>query len=245
MVNDAKTVPADDLEILALEPPRASAKSKETKEVQKMLYAILATSRKLRHYFEYYKIAVVTEFPLGDILHNKEANDHIIKWAVELDTYSIELRSRHTIKSHALADFVAEWTEIQEPIPVACPEHKVMYFDGALNINGAGDGILFITPTEDKLHYVLRIHFLASNNAVEYEACLHRLRIAIELSIKHLMVYRDSALVINQVNKDWSYSNEKMDAYCTEIRKLERKFYGIEYHHVVQDQNQLADHLSR
>ena len=33
MVNDAKTVPADDLEIPALEPPRASAKSKETKEV--------------------------------------------------------------------------------------------------------------------------------------------------------------------------------------------------------------------
>ena len=33
MVNDAKTVPADDLEILALEPPHASAKSKETKEV--------------------------------------------------------------------------------------------------------------------------------------------------------------------------------------------------------------------
>ena len=33
VVNDAKTVPVDDLEILALEPPRASAKSKETKEV--------------------------------------------------------------------------------------------------------------------------------------------------------------------------------------------------------------------
>ena len=33
MVTDAKMVPTDDLEILALEPPRASAKSKETKEV--------------------------------------------------------------------------------------------------------------------------------------------------------------------------------------------------------------------
>ena len=47
-------------------------------QVQKLLYAILITSRKLRHYFEYYKIAVVTEFPLGDILHNKEANGRII-----------------------------------------------------------------------------------------------------------------------------------------------------------------------
>jgi len=33
MVTDAKTVSADDLEIPALEPPHASSKSKETKEV--------------------------------------------------------------------------------------------------------------------------------------------------------------------------------------------------------------------
>ena len=33
MVTNAKMVPADDLKIPALEPPRASAKSKETKEV--------------------------------------------------------------------------------------------------------------------------------------------------------------------------------------------------------------------
>ena len=37
-------------------------------QVQKLLYAILITLRKLRHYFKYYKIDVVTKFPLGDIL---------------------------------------------------------------------------------------------------------------------------------------------------------------------------------
>ena len=52
-------------------------------------------------------------------------------------------------------------------------------------------------------------------------------------------------LVINQLNKDWPCSSEKMDAYCTKIRKLEGKFYGIEYHHVVRDQNQPADQLSK
>ncbi|XP_066316553.1 uncharacterized protein [Miscanthus floridulus] len=120
-----------------------------------------------------------------------------------------------------------------------------MYFDGALNINGVGAGILFITPTKDKLRYVLRIHFLASNNAVEYEACLHGLHIAVELGVKRLMVYGDSTLVINQLNKDWSYSSEKMDSYCAEIRRFEGKFYGIEYHHVARDHNQIADQLSK
>jgi len=48
-----------------------------------------------------------------------------------------------------------------------------MFFDGSLNINGAGAGILFISPNKDKLCYVLRILFLASNNVTKYEACLH------------------------------------------------------------------------
>ena len=35
-----------------------------------------------------------------------------------------------------------------------------------------------------------------------------------------------------------------MDAYCKSIRKLEGRFYGIEYTHVVRDKNQAADALS-
>ena len=58
-----------------------------------------------------------------------------------------------------------------------------------------------------------------------------------ELGVKHLYVYGDSALVINQLNKDWDTTSEKMDAYCKSIRKLEGKFYGIEYTHVVRDKN--------
>jgi lantibiotic modifying enzyme len=36
-----------------------------------------------------------------------------------------------------------------------------------------------------------------------------------------------------------------MYAYCKEIRKLEDKFYGIKYTHVIQDKNQAADELSK
>jgi hypothetical protein len=36
-----------------------------------------------------------------------------------------------------------------------------------------------------------------------------------------------------------------MDAYCKEIRKLEGKFYGIEYTHVVREKNKAADELSK
>ena len=102
-----------------------------------------------------------------------------------------------------------------------------------------------MSPSKEQLRYVLRIYFPASNNAAEYEACLHGLRIAVELGVKHLYVYGDSALVINQLNKDWDTTSEKMDAYCKSIRKLEGRFYGIEYIHVVRDKNQAADALSK
>jgi ribonuclease HI len=100
------------------------------------------------------------------------------------------------------------------PVPDSSLEHWKMYFDGSLNINGARAGVYFILSPGDKLSYVLRIHFKASNNAAEYEAALHGIRIAVELDIKWFMVFGDSALIINQVNKDWDYTSERMDAYC-------------------------------
>jgi hypothetical protein len=52
--------------------------------VQKLLYAILITSRKLHHYFDECKITVITDFPLVDILHNQDVKGRISKLAVEL-----------------------------------------------------------------------------------------------------------------------------------------------------------------
>jgi hypothetical protein len=52
-------------------------------------------------------------------------------------------------------------------------------------------------------------------------------------------------VVINQVNKSWDYNKENMDAYCLEVRKLEKKICGLEFHHVVYDNNVAADVLSK
>jgi hypothetical protein len=67
----------------------------------------------------------------------------------------------------------------------------------------------------------------------------------ISLGIKRLLVYGDSLLVVQQVNKEWDCNKETMDAYVQEVRKLENKFSGLEVHHVVREHNVGTDILSK
>jgi ribonuclease HI len=54
-----------------------------------------------------------------------------------------------------------------------------MYFDGSKRVQGAGAGVVLISPQGDKIKYILRMSFSqASNNEAEYEALLHRMKMA-------------------------------------------------------------------
>jgi ribonuclease HI len=86
---------------------------------------------------------------------------------------------------------------------------------------GAGAGLLFISPLEEHMRYAVRLHFPTSNNMAEYEALLCGLRIAIETGIKCLDIRGDSQLIIDQVMKNASYHDEKMEANCNAVRTLE------------------------
>jgi ribonuclease HI len=164
---------------------------------------------------------------------------------VELEALSIDFKPRTAIKSQALVDFMAEWTENQVPTPVDKPEHWTMYFDGSLKLDGGGAGVLLISPRGEQLQYVLQILWAVSNNEAEYEALLHGLCLAISLGMKRLLVYGDSLLIVQQVNKEWDCNKEMMDAYIQEVRKLENKFCGLEVHHVLREHNVGTDTLSK
>nr|XP_020193892.1 uncharacterized protein LOC109779641 [Aegilops tauschii subsp. strangulata] len=62
--------------------------------------------------------------------------------------------------------------------------------------SGLGVGIVLPSPKGDRLRYALQIHFATSNNVAEYEALVHGLQLAKELSIRRILCYDDSDLVV-------------------------------------------------
>ena len=61
--------------------------------VQKLIFGLIMSSRKLRHYFQAHEITVVTCFPLQRILRNPEATGGIVEWALELCSFGLKFEN--------------------------------------------------------------------------------------------------------------------------------------------------------
>ena len=85
---------------------------------------------------------MVSKTPLSDIINNSDATGRVVKWGIELAAFEITYKRRDAIKSQALADFVADWTEMPDATPLPEPEYWVMHFDGSKLLNGSGAGVL-------------------------------------------------------------------------------------------------------
>jgi ribonuclease HI len=120
-----------------------------------------------------------------------------------------------------------------------------MYFDGSKRIQGAGAGVVLISPQGDKLKYVLRMSFSqASNNEAEYEALLHGMKMAKACGITRLKIFGDSNLVVQQVMNRCDTINDNMMAYKNLYHYLEGTFDGCKFSHVSRNSNEEANNLA-
>ena len=88
-----------------------------------------------------------------------------------------------------------------------------MYFDGASNALGNGIGALLISPESCHTPFKARLCFSCTNKMAEYEACIFGLKVAIDLGIKYLIVFGDSALVISQIKGEWDTKHPNLIPY--------------------------------
>ena len=169
-------------------------------------------SRKLRHYFEAHRIIAISDQPLHDLLHNREASPRIAKWASELSELVVDFEKRTTIKSQVLADFIVDWTspEAQEEELI---ETWTIYCDEAWQNEGVGIAAILESPSGAKIRYIACLNFdqfaPSTNNTTEYEALLLGLRKMKALGHQHCVIKTDSKVIADHIEKE------------SEARKLE------------------------
>lgn len=140
--------------------------------------------------------------------------------------------------------FVRDWGVLE---PERGPEpgsRWMVVFDGASNAQGNEIGAIITSPTGFHLPFTTRLCFDCTNNMAEYEACIFGLEATIDLKIKILEVYGDSALVISQIRGDWEVRDPKLIPYKEHVSKLILYFDEVTFHHIPRAENQLADALA-
>ena len=101
-----------------------------------------------------------------------------------------------------------------------------------------------VSPDNQCIPFTARLGFDCTNNMAKYEAYALGIQVAINFNVKLLKVYGDSALVIHQLRGEWETRDHKLIPYQTYIKKLDKFFDDVSFHHVPREENQMADALA-
>jgi ribonuclease HI len=222
-----------------------SLSKKNYTELEKVLYAVLMASRKLRHYFQAYHIIVPSSQTLKDIMRNREATGRIGKWAAELNEFSIDYVHRSSIKSQALADFIADWTPGAQEEANKDVEAWTLFCDGSWGTFGAGAAAILVAPSKVRTCYAIRLDFSCTNNIAEYEALLLGLRKLKAMGIRRAVLKTDSQVISGHVDKSCKARDPKLEKYLDTVRRLEASFEGFSVKNIPRGENEHADLLAK
>jgi hypothetical protein len=85
-----------------------------------------------------------------------------------------------------------------------------MFFDGASSSEGAGAGVVFISPCQEVVSLSYKLEFEATNNVAEYEALVLGMRAAKEMGIEEIAIFGDAELIIQQVRNAYRAHNPRL-----------------------------------
>jgi ribonuclease HI len=223
-----------------------SLSKKNYTELEKVLYVVLMASRKLRHYFQAYRIIVPSSQPLKDIMRNRKATGRIGKWAVELNEFAIDYVHTSSIQSQALADFIANWTPgAHEEEINKDAEAWIVFYDDSWGTFGAGAAAVLVAPSKVKTCYAAKLDFSCTNNIVEYKALLLGLQKLRAMGISRAILKTDSQVISGHVDKSSKARDPKLERYLDTVRRLEASFEGFSVKNIPRGENEHADLLAK
>ncbi|KAL5558492.1 hypothetical protein UlMin_034703 [Ulmus minor] len=235
--------------ILYLAVSKGAVSSALVREEDGVQWPIYYTSKSLLDAETRYPKIEKLALALMQVFQKPEASGRLAKWSIELGEFDIQFKPRTAIKGQALADFIAEFTytpEMSEKITTQTQNSQwKLYVDGSSTETSSGAGIILVSPDGVKLSCAVRFKFKATNNQAEYEALLSGLRLAKEVSARHLTIYNDSQLVVSQVNSEFQAKGEKMASYLEKTKEAMNQFDTVTIIQVLRAENTNADALAR
>jgi ribonuclease HI len=203
-------------------------------------------SRKLRHYFQAYHIIVPSSQPLTDILRNREATKRIGKWVAELNEFTIDYVHIFLIQSHALADFIVDWTPgAQGEEATKDAEAWTVFCDGSWGTFGAGAVVVLVAPSKVRTCYTIKLDFSCTNNIAEHEALLLGLRKLKAMGIRRAILKTNSQVISGHMDKSSKARDPKHEKYLDAVRRLEASFEGFSVKNIPRGENEHADLLAK
>lgn len=126
------------------------------------------------------------------------------------------------------------------------PEEVTVHIDGGSrgNPGEAGAGAYFQDRAGAPLQSIARYIGRATNNTAEYQALLIALARAREAGVKHLRVFSDSELLVNQVNGRYRTTVPHLQQFLQEAIRLMREIGRVDVAHVRREANKEADALA-
>ena len=213
--------------------------------IEKIAFALIVASRKLRPYFQANLILVMTNQPIKKSMNKSEVAGRMVQWAIELNQFNIEYHPRTTIKAQALASFIAKFTLPDKDNLTNKIERWTIQTNSSLAQNRGGIGVVITTPDGEVLKYGVQLKFPATNNEAEYKGILTGLRLGKALEVENLLVQSDSKLVIGQILEEYEAREERMQKCLKLTKHLAQKFDKVEFIQIPKSKNIVVDEVAK
>ncbi|KAL1294512.1 hypothetical protein AAHE18_19G146400 [Arachis hypogaea] len=218
--------------------------------IEKLCLSLYYACMKLKYYMVAKSIKVVAQTDLIKyMLSFSMLRGRLGKWMLALTEFDLQYVPAKAIKGQVITDILVDNSNHLNDqgtnkidIEVDCWK---LYFDRSKHKDGAGVGILIISPEGVPSEFLIELKYPCSNNMADYEALILGLEILIEKGALEVQILGDSQLVLKQLSKEFKYNNEKLQKYLTTTWELLTSFRKVSLVHILRIHNEIANELAQ
>jgi ribonuclease HI len=182
------------------------------------------------------------------MLQNPIMSGRMSKWAYALIEYDLAYESLKSMKGQVVADFIVEHRindthELDMSYLTITP--WTLYFDGSVCNEGQGIDIVLVSPSNATFYFSSQLKAHYTNNQAEYEALLFGLELLDYMGVKHVKVFGDSQLVVQQILEEYQCLNGTLNGYHEKCWDIIHFFDKFDIGHISRAENYRANGLAQ